>query len=229
MLPHRDSASEFEIVRTIAFVSQKGGSGKSTLAANLAVRAAEAGEKVIALDLDPQASLAAWGDDRTADAPAVDRLTGDKLTRIPEVLAALARQGFTLAILDTPGAASSVTNAAMRAADLCLIPARPTRLDLRATKPTIEALVALRVAYSFVLSQCPPTSRSTRAPEAAAGLEMLGDVAPVMIVQRADFQDAIAAGQGVTEYAGSGKAADEIRALWDFVDRKTRNRDGKAA
>jgi chromosome partitioning protein len=49
---------------------------------------------------------------------------------------------------------------------------------------------------------------------------MLGDVAPVQIVQRADFQDAIAAGQGVTEYAPGGKAADEIRALWDFISRK---------
>jgi hypothetical protein len=43
------------------------------------------------------------------------------------------------------------------------------------------------------------------------------------------YQDAIAAGRGVTEYASSGKAADEIRALWAFVDRKTRNRDGKAS
>jgi chromosome partitioning protein len=107
-------------MRIIALVSQKGGSGKSTLAANLAVRAAETGEKVIALDLDPQGSLAAWGDDRSANDVAVDRLTGDKLTRLPEVLAALSRQGFTMAILDTPGLAGSVTNAAMRAADLCL-------------------------------------------------------------------------------------------------------------
>jgi chromosome partitioning protein len=208
-------------MRIIALVSQKGGSGKSTLAANLAVRAAETGEKVIALDLDPQGSLAAWGDDRSANDVAVDRLTGDKLTRLPEVLAALSRQGFTMAILDTPGLAGSVTNAAMRAADLCLIPARPTRLDLRATKPTVEALVALKRAYSFVLSQCPP-ARSTRAPEAAAGLEMLGDVASALVVQRADYQDAIAAGQGVTEYAPAGKAADEIRALWSFIDRKIR-------
>jgi chromosome partitioning protein len=215
-------------MRTLAFVSQKGGSGKSTLSANLAVRAAETGEKVIALDLDPQGSLAAWGDDRTADSPTVDKLIGDKLARLPEVLAALSRQGFTLVILDCPGVASSVTNAAMRAADLCLIPARPTRLDLRATKPTIEALVALRRPYSFVLSQCPPT-RSNRAPEAAAGLEMLGDVAPVHIVHRADFQDAIAAGQGVTEYAGAGKAADEIRALWAFIDRKTGDRHVETA
>ena len=73
-------------MHTIALVTQKGGSGKTTLAVTLAVAAADAGEKVVALDLDPQASLVAWGNERTAESPAVDSLTGDKVAQLPQIL-----------------------------------------------------------------------------------------------------------------------------------------------
>ncbi len=204
-------------MRTIALITQKGGAGKTTLAASLAVAATEAGETVVALDLDPQGSLSAWGDDRSADTPAVDRVDGEHLARLPEILAGLDRQGFTLIFLDCPGIASTATNLAMKAADLCLVPARPTRLDIRATKPTVEALMSLKRGFAFVLNQCPPNVRSSRASEAAAGLHMMGVLAEPMIAIRADYQDAVAVGQGVTEYAPHGKAADEIRQLWDWL------------
>jgi len=112
-------------MRTITLVTQKGGAGKTTLAASLAVAAAEAGEAVIALDLDPQGSLASWGETRTAETPAVDRISPDKLAHLPHILTALKEQGFTLAVLDTAGAENTGGNLAMRAASLCLIPARP--------------------------------------------------------------------------------------------------------
>ena len=53
-------------MRSIAFLTQKGGTGKTTLAASLAEAAANAGERVIALDLDPQGSLCRWGKRREA-------------------------------------------------------------------------------------------------------------------------------------------------------------------
>ena len=37
---------------------------------------------------------------------------------------------------------------------------------------------------------------------------------------RADYQDALAAGQGVTEYAPNGKAAEEARQLWQNINRR---------
>lgn len=208
-------------MRTITLVTQKGGAGKTTIGASLAVAASEAGEKVVALDLDPQGSLAAWGETRTADAPSVDRLGPDRLTDLPAILKALAERGFTLAILDTAGVASTAGNLAMQAADLALIPARPSRLDLQATMPTIEALMRLemRDRFAFVLNQC-PAGRNARAAEAAAGLGMFGVLAEPALTQRADHQDALASGQGVTEYATDGKAAEEIRALWVWADRK---------
>ncbi len=195
--------------------------GKTTLAASLAVAAAQAGEKVVALDLDPQGSLGAWGDTRTADAPAVDRLPADRLGELPAILEALKAEGYTVAILDTAGVSSTGGNLAMQAADLALVPARPSRLDLQATMPTIETLMRLgmRDRFAFALNQCPP-GRSSRATEAASGLSMFGVLAEPPLAQRADHQDAIAAGQGVTEFAPDGKAAEEIRALWAWVDRK---------
>lgn len=211
-------------MQTIALVTQKGGAGKTTLAATLAVAASEAGEKVIALDLDPQGSLAAWGNDRQADAPAVDTLAADKVAQLPQVLAALAKKGFTLAILDCAGIASTSTNLAMKAADLCIIPTRPTRLDIRATKPTIEALMGLKRPFAFVLNQCPPTPRGSRAAEAAVGLSLMGSLSEPKITQRADYQDALAAGQGVTEYAPHGKAADEARQLWTNINRRMKGK-----
>ena len=75
--------------------------------------------------------------------------------------------------------------------------------------------MSLKRGFAFVLNQCPPNVRSSRASEAAAGLHMMGVLAGPMIAIRADYQDAVAVGQGVTEYAPHGKAADEIRQLWD--------------
>lgn len=49
------------------------------------------------------------------------------------------------------------------------------------------------------------------------GLSKTGDIATPPIAMRTDFQDAIAAGQGVTEYAPTSKAAEEARELWKSV------------
>ncbi|WP_460448093.1 nucleotide-binding protein [Alsobacter sp. SYSU BS001988] len=208
-------------MRTITLVTQKGGTGKTTIAASLAVAAAAAGESVVALDLDAQRSLAGWGEARSEATVAVDQVGAEFLPRLPQVLEALKGRGFTLAILDTAGVGSTGGNLAMKAATLCLVPARPSRLDLQATLPTLESLVRLgmRDRFAFVLNQC-PTGRGTRSSEAARGLAEFGVLADPPLGLRADHQDAMATGQGVTEYAGKGKAADEIRMLWAWVDHK---------
>ena len=94
-------------MRTIAFLTQKGGAGKTTLAASLAVAAAHAGEKVIALDLDPQASLLRWGKYReVTNAPnkvMIEPLESERLPHLRAILEGLAGVGFTLAIFDTAG------------------------------------------------------------------------------------------------------------------------------
>jgi chromosome partitioning protein len=198
-------------------MNQKGGVGKTSLAGAISVAASESGETVVALDLDPQASLAAWGEQRTASTPIVDKLGADKLAQLPQILKGLEARGFTLAVLDCPGTFSTATNLVMETIDLALVPARPTRLDIMATRSTIQALIRFQREFLFVLNQCQSVPRSTRANEAAAGLSALGSLASPLIIQRTDHQDAIAAGLGVTEFAPAGKGADEIRALWQCI------------
>ncbi len=208
-------------MRTIAFLTQKGGAGKTTLAASLAVAAASTGERVIALDLDPQASLVRWGERRQgANAPItvmVEPVEAERLPRLRAILEGLADVGFTLAVFDTAGGDGVAARFMAEVSDLCLLPARPTRLDVEATAATFRTLFLAKRKAAFVLNQCPPTHRSLRASEAAEGLMRLGVLAKPMLSARTDFQDSIAAGLGVTEYARHGRAAQEIEALWHWI------------
>jgi chromosome partitioning protein len=208
-------------MHTIAFLTQKGGAGKTTLAASLAVAAAAAGERVVALDFDPQASLARWGKRReSANAPhivVVEPLEYDRLPRLGMMIERLRAAGFTLLVFDTPGAHTGALGLVAECADLCLLPARPTLLDLEATAATFAAVQAAKRRAAFVLNQCPPIPRSSRASEAAKDLTQLGVLAEPMLSARIDYQDAIAAGLGVTEHAHDGRAAQEIEALWRWV------------
>lgn len=217
-------------LRVLALAVQKGGTGKTTLAASLAVAAAEAGEQVTALDLDPQSSLAGWGalrkadgrSDRARDAVAVDRVQPWEMGQLSEILGILAEQGTTLAVLDTAGSASGLAPA-LKDADFVLMPVRPSRLDIVAARPTLQALVGLglRERLALVLNQCPPPP-SPRTSAYAAQLRALGVLAEPGIIHRVDHQDALATGLGVTEFAPGSQAAEEVRALWAWVDGKMR-------
>lgn len=200
-------------MKTIAFITAKGGPGKSTLAASIAVAAQESGEKVYLIDLDPQESLYKWGQRREADEPAVDKITADKLQA---AVGSIKKAGYTLAIIDTAGVDTAANSAAMAVADMCLVPSRPSMLDIEAARPTVSSLLRMKRKFAFVLNQC-PTGRTLRPTDASRALGMMGGLALPFIGQRADHMDAIALGQGVTERDPSGKAADEVRNLWGWI------------
>ena len=212
-------------MRTLAFITKKGGAGKTTLAASVAVAAAGAGEKVIAFDLDLQASLLRWSQRRKnahqSSRILVEPLEVERLPRIRKIVKGVADAGFTLAIFDTACGDGKTAGMVAEAVDLCLLPARPTCLDIEATAATFRSLFLAKRSVAFVLNQCPPTYRGSRADKAASGLQHLGLLAP-MLASRIDFQDAMAAGLGVTEYATEGKSAQEVDALWRWIrDRLT--------
>ena len=209
-------------MHTITLTTQKGGSGKTTLATSLAVAAAEAGERVLALDLDPQGSLTRWGELREAEAPDaveihVEAFPAEHIARLPDMIGGLSAKGFSLVLIDTAGADNTATHRAMQAASYCLVPIRPTRIDGMAVQETVRALMRGDKRFAFVLNQCPTSARSSRAADMAKGLTTLGFLAEPAIGARADYQDAFSAGLGVTEYAPQSRAADEIRSLWKWL------------
>ena len=204
-------------MRTIAFVTQKGGSGKSTLASSIAVAAHEAGERVFVLDLDPQQSLSQWSKTRAQQDVPVETCAAGKLGA---ALAALEKKGVTLVVIDTPGSESGAAHAAMKAADLNIIPSRPNVFDLWASDQTRKALKAERKDYVFVLNQCPPAQQTTRVEEGVTALEALGGLLSPLVLSRVDFQEAARYGWGVTEVNPNGAAAEEIRGLWSSIKRR---------
>ena len=201
-------------MRIITFVTQKGGSGKTTLALSCAVAAEEHGARALVLDMDPQRTAEAWYQTREATKPKLATVTAAEL---PDAITG-GRQRFDVVLIDTPGRDEPSTAAAIRHADICLIPCRPTPADMKATPTTVATIKRLDKLSAFVLSQTPP--RGYRIREAAKGLSVLGMVAPVHIVSRNAYQDAHGMGLAVTEFETDGKAAAEIRELWQWIAKK---------
>jgi chromosome partitioning protein len=205
------------LMRTVALITQKGGSGKSTLSASLAVAAQAARERVFLIDLDPQKSLATWAKNRSDENLGVEAIHSSKL---PAVMQTLAASQLSLTIIDTPAGLSMASEAAMRAADLVLIPVRPTAFDIWASEPTRRRARELHKECAFVLSQCPIVRGSRRLQENVAALEAMGGILQPMITARVDYQEAIRRGLGPTEVDPTGEAAEEIRQLWCSLRRR---------
>lgn len=84
---------------------------------------------VALLDLDPQASLSAWWDERQSVTPALAAGTAEGLGA---QIAALDAAGFKMVIIDTPPAVTDTIARTLGHADLVVIPTRPSPHDLRA-------------------------------------------------------------------------------------------------
>ena len=207
-------------MHTIVLTTQKGGSGKSTLAVGLALAAIETGHTVRLIETDPQGTLSNWQSRRIHAEPLVEPVYS--AGEIEQRLQSLASSGVTLTIIDTAGGVSAATTAAVRYADFCLIPARPSIADIEATASTLSTIRAWNKPFAYVLNQTPIRGQRIANAATALGEEAALDIADVVarpfIVMRNDHQDALSAGLAVSEYAPTGKSAEEIRGLWRWVE-----------
>ncbi|MGA7328486.1 MAG: ParA family protein [Rhodomicrobium sp.] len=216
----------------VTVAQQKGGTSKTCLAIHMAAEAARKGHYAAILELDRQGTASSWGEKR----PYVEDMFKDIDPRkvFPEVvhvdtarlytaLSALQKAGASLVVIDLPGTHSPAITPAIRAADFVLIPSRPNEVDLAASAETLASVNRLNKPYAYVLTFIPSTGGRTE--EARDALEEEGHtVAPGGLGQLVDFADAIAAGTTVQELKPQGRAAEQVRALWKWLEKQLKER-----
>jgi chromosome partitioning protein len=203
-------------MHTVALLSQKGGTGKTTLSLHLAVAAEKAGQQAVVIDLDPQASSAAWKDSRKDETPVVVPVPS---TRLTQALQAARDGGAQLVLIDTAPHSGDVAMTAAEAADLVLIPCRAGILDLRAIGTTARIVkLAGKTTYVVLNAVLPRASHILDDARAAVAVHDL-KVAPVALRQRAAYAHALTAGQTAQEYEPKGHAAEEMTAFYRWLVR----------
>jgi chromosome partitioning protein len=198
---------------TVATVSRKGGSGKTTMAVHLAVCAERQGVPTVILDLDPQGSACAWRKRRQEDTPEV--VAADDPSQLEGLLRKAQAGGAGLVIVDTAPHSDRAAALTAQLADLVLVPCRPSAFDVDAISSTLTITRLADARVAVVLNAVP--TRGAYADEVRAGLSMQATVAPVTLYQRAAYFNAVNDGRSVEEYEPKGKAAEEIRLLYQWV------------
>lgn len=210
------------VAKIITIAQQKGGAGKTTMAAHLAVAWSASGRRRVAIiDIDPQGSLTQWykmRERRMGEGETGLHFSAISGWRVRNEIERLSPY-YDLIIVDSPPHTDAETRTAVRAADLVVVPLQPSPMDVWATSATINICKQERVPVKMVLNRVPPTAKIT---EAISG-DMVGLTAN-RFGNRVAFAGSLMQGHGVTEYAPSSQASDEVRALGkeiiDYLNRK---------
>jgi chromosome partitioning protein len=196
-----------------AIVNQKGGAGKTTVAVNLAAAMARRGLKVVLVDSDPQGSVLQWASIAPEETVEVLHQTdiGDQRS-----LRSLVRRCDQI-IIDTPPALGATSLAAMRVADLLVIPVGPSPLDIWSSRETLALFEHAqkgnrRLRGRLLIARKIPRTRIGR--EARDALHFAGlPVLATEIHQRIGFVEAMIGGRSVMSMPDSSAARQEIERL----------------
>ena len=122
----------------ISVLNQKGGSGKTTISSNLAHSFPLDGHKVLLVDSDPQGSLRDWNEANGGELLPVVGLDRETL---PKDLKAVSN-GYDFIIIDGAPQIAKMSAAAVKAANLILIPVQPSPYDIWACADLVDIIIA---------------------------------------------------------------------------------------
>jgi len=125
-------------MKIIAILNQKGGSGKTTISTNLAHALQLDGQDVLLVDADPQGSARDWNEANDAELLPVIGLDRETL---PKDLKAVATN-YDWVVIDGAPQIAKLSAAAIKAADVILIPVQPSPYDVWACADLVEIIKA---------------------------------------------------------------------------------------
>lgn len=212
--------------KVISVAQQKGGSGKTTIAANLAVCLMQKGNKVAAIDIDPQESLTNWHDLR--EQKFGKDFTGIRFAtlagwKVENEILNLERD-YDYIIIDTPPRIDVDSKSAIRRSNLVLIPMQPSPMDLWATADCAEFAEEERVQYKVLLNRVNSSSKILEKIQ-----KKIKNPMKTIIGNRVAFAASSLEGRAVTESHPTSAGANEIKSLTNEVIRLTSPKTAKKA
>ena len=204
----------------VAIVNQKGGTGKTTLSINLASAFAEI-HPTLLMDADPQESALEWADSRATPQMNLDACGVEPSGLLRDVRRLATTYGWI--IIDGPPGIGRVSADAVRAADIVLIPSKPSPFDVWAASDIVEAVKARQEATGgipkafFVITMARPRTRlvgQVNAALAEYGLPVL----EARTAERVVYPMAAIDGRSVLD-SRDRAAQGEILAMRDEIER----------
>lgn len=192
-----------KVPRRIGLFSGKGGVGKTTLSINLAHHSNRT-----LVDADPQCSALDWADMRESAQPNV---VAAPLARLPRMLG-----DYQDVIVDMPGNLSGGSLVTLQALDLIVVVTTDKQLELNALAHSVELAVGSGKPAVVLFNKVHPFCDREGTLNILEGWNI--PVCPVVIRERGTHYKAMMKGQAAAEYEPDGAAAQEIAALWNWLE-----------
>jgi chromosome partitioning protein len=125
-------------MKVIAILNQKGGCGKTTIATNIAHAFSLDGKKILLVDSDPQGSARDWNEENGGNLFPVVGLDRETL---PKDLDGI-KGSYDYIIIDGAPQIAKLAAAAVKSANLVLIPCQPSPYDVWATADLVDIIKA---------------------------------------------------------------------------------------